>query len=51
MEDLIRYELDLSNNNGRYITPPEIIDNQIKALRGRVDLLVGGRPPGSLKFE
>ena len=44
VEDLIRYELDLSNNNGRYITPPEIIDNQIKALRGRVDLLVGGPP-------
>jgi DNA (cytosine-5)-methyltransferase 1 len=44
VEDLIRYEIDLSQNSCKYISYPEIIDHQIKTLRGRVDLLVGGPP-------
>lgn len=44
VEDLIRYQLDLSGVRSDFITPPEILDSQIAQFKGRVDLLVGGPP-------
>lgn len=44
IEELIRYEVDLSGNLKDFITPPVILDAQIEQFRGKIDLLVGGPP-------
>jgi DNA (cytosine-5)-methyltransferase 1 len=44
IEDLIRYQIDLSGVRSDFITPPEVIDSQIAQFKGRVDLIVGGPP-------
>lgn len=44
VEDLVRYQLDLSGGRPEFLTAPEITDSQIAQFRGRVDLLVGGPP-------
>ncbi len=44
VEDLVKYEVDLSGFIDDFITDPEIMDVQIAQLKNRVDLLVGGPP-------
>jgi DNA (cytosine-5)-methyltransferase 1 len=44
VEELIEYEVDLSGENSNFISAPFVTDHQIKELKGRVDLLVGGPP-------
>ena len=44
VEDLIQFEADYTGTINKFISEPVILDSQIAALKGRVDLLVGGPP-------
>lgn len=44
VDELIEYQADLTGELNEFISPPKIVDSQIQALKGRVDLLVGGPP-------
>lgn len=44
VEDLIEYEVDLTGEIPNFLSAPLVTDQQIKELKGRVDLLVGGPP-------
>lgn len=44
VEDLIKYEVDLTGVIDDFVTHPVIQDAQIAQLKNRVDLLVGGPP-------
>nr|WP_254445026.1 DNA cytosine methyltransferase [Ruegeria arenilitoris] len=44
VEDLLRYDVDLSGNYSDFVVEPEITDSQISQFKGKVDLLVGGPP-------
>lgn len=44
VEELVRYEVDLTGENSNFVNAPLVTDHQIKELKGRVDLLVGGPP-------
>ncbi len=44
VEDVVRYEADLSGQIPDFLVAPVINDTQIAQLRGKVDLLVGGPP-------
>jgi DNA (cytosine-5)-methyltransferase 1 len=44
VEDLVRYETDLSGGLDDFIAPPVFTDKQIAQFKGKIDLLVGGPP-------
>jgi DNA (cytosine-5)-methyltransferase 1 len=44
VEDLVRYEADLSGAIDDFMVPPAFTDTQIGQFRGKIDLLVGGPP-------
>ena len=44
VEDLIRYEADLSGGMDDFLVPPDFLDTQIAQFKGKIDLLVGGPP-------
>lgn len=44
VEDLVRYEADLSGVMDDFIVPPAFTDTQIGQFSGKIDLLVGGPP-------
>lgn len=44
VEDLVRYEADLSGAMDDFIVPPAFTDTQIGQFKGKIDLLVGGPP-------
>lgn len=44
VDDLVRYEADLSGGLNDFITPPAFLDKQIAQFKGKIDLLVGGPP-------
>lgn len=44
VEDLIQFEVDYTGTINKFISDPIILDTQIAALKGRIDLLVGGPP-------
>lgn len=44
VEELITYEVDLSDNLNDFISGPVILDSQIEQLRGKIDLIAGGPP-------
>lgn len=44
VEDLVRYEADLSGALDDFIVPPAFTDTQIGQFKGKIDLLVGGPP-------
>ncbi|MEQ9696144.1 DNA cytosine methyltransferase [Shimia sp. SDUM112013] len=44
VEDLIRYDIDMSGQMDGFVVEPTVTDSQISQFRGKVDLLVGGPP-------
>ena len=44
VEEMVKYEVDLSGTIDDFITHPQILDAQIAQLKNRVDLIVGGPP-------
>jgi DNA (cytosine-5)-methyltransferase 1 len=44
VEELIKYEVDLSGAVDEFVTFPQLQDSQLAQLKNRVDLLVGGPP-------
>lgn len=44
VEDLVRYEVDLSGGMDDFLVPPAFSDTQIAQFKGKIDLLVGGPP-------
>lgn len=44
VESLLQYQIDHTQENPSFYSSPKVVDDELSAYRGKVDLLVGGPP-------